>query len=335
MNKNKKNIILIFIILILALFIFYALGGFFNKTKAIADKVVIACYHSEPAALVYLAKQEGLFKENGIEAVIKDYQAGQFAMGALLSNQADIATVSDSTLVSNSFKHKGLKVFAVIAESRDRKLVVRRNQGIKEAKDLIGKTIRLVKKSADEYYLGKFLSLHDINFSQIKMVNSSPSQTAESLISAGAAAGIIRGSEICRVEKEIDDQAIVWGLETYNPFYFLLATKTKWINDNPECASKIIKALVEAERIITHDKNRLRAFFQEKFNYQNDCLDQAVARNLYYLYLPQALLFEFENQAFWRIKNNLTKSKKVPNYLNFIYPYALKVVDQQRVNVIR
>ncbi|MCF7870931.1 MAG: ABC transporter substrate-binding protein [Candidatus Omnitrophica bacterium] len=335
MSKNKKNIILIFIILILALFIFYALGGFFNKAKNTTDKVVIACYRGEPAALVYLAKQEGLFRDNGIEAVIKDYQAGQFAMNALLSHQADIAIVSDSTLVSNSFKHKDLKIFAVIAESRARKLVVRRGQGIEEAKDLIGKTIRLVKKSADEYYLGKFLSLHNINLSQINMVNSSPSQTADSLVSAAAAAGIIRGQEICRVEKAVSGQAIVWGLQTYNPFYFLLATKTKWLNDNPECASKIIKSLVEAERIITHDKGRLRTFFQEKFSYQNDCLKQAVARNSYYVYLPQALLFEFENQAFWRIKNNLTKSKKIPNYLNFIYPYALKVIDSQRVNVIR
>jgi NitT/TauT family transport system substrate-binding protein len=45
-------------------------------------------------------------------------------------------------------------------------------------------------------------------------------------------------------------------------------------------------------------------------------------------------LIAFEDQARWRIKNNLTDKKDVPNYLNFIYLDALEGVKPEAVTII-
>ncbi|MCF7887214.1 MAG: ABC transporter substrate-binding protein [Candidatus Omnitrophica bacterium] len=335
MLKVKKNIILLGITLIFFFISAYIIIGYLKKEDISLEKVTIACYRGEPAALIYLAKQEGLFRKNGIELTIKDCQAGKLAVDALVAAETDLAIASESTLVANSFQHRNLKVLTVVSEGKARKVVARKDQGVKNPSDLAGKRIALVEKSADEYYLGHFLSLYNLEFSEVKTVYLKPSQIVAELIAGTVDAGIIRDLSVCQKKKKIVENGVIWNLQTYNPFYFLLITKTKWVNDHPQCASSFMKALLQAENIITRDKNVLYSFFKNEFNYQDDCLRESLARNSYYIYLPQALLFECESQAFWRIKNKLTKEKRIPNYLNFIYPYALEVADSQRVDLIR
>ena len=51
--------------------------------------------------------------------------------------------------------------------------------------------------------------------------------------------------------------------------------------------------------------------------------------------LPQSLLFRLEDEARWRIKNNLTDNKEVPNYLDFIFTDALEQIKPGAVTIIR
>ncbi|MFO8053509.1 MAG: NrtA/SsuA/CpmA family ABC transporter substrate-binding protein [Candidatus Omnitrophota bacterium] len=334
MLKIKKYIVLSGITLLLFFISAYIITDGLKKNNIPKNKVTVACHRGESAALIYIAKQAGLFRKNGIEVTIKDYQAGKFATDSLIADNADIATASGSTLVSNSFRHRDLKVLTVISEGVTRKIAAREDHGIKEPADLADKTIALIKGSADEYYLKHFLSLYNLKFSDVKIIDLKPDQIISEFITGKVDAAIIRDSTASQKENEITDKGVVWDLQPYKPFYFLLITKTKWVNDHPRCASDFIKALLQAERIIAKDSKRLQRFFEKDLNYQGDYLKNSLEQNSYYVYLPQALLLEFENQAFWRI-NKSTKEKRIPNYLDFIYPYALEVADPQRVNLIR
>ncbi|MCF7870386.1 MAG: ABC transporter substrate-binding protein [Candidatus Omnitrophica bacterium] len=335
MLKVKKYIVLSGVMLVLFFISAYIIVNYLKKENVSKNRVTLACYRGGSAALIYIAKQAGLFEKNGIEVIIKNYPAGKYAADSLVADNADIAVASDSTFVANSFKYRDLKVLAVISEGITRKIIARKDHGIKEPTDLKGKRAALVKGSADEYYLRHFLPLYDLKFSDIKIVNLKPDQIISDFIAGKIDAGIIRGLNSCQKENEIINKGVVWDPQCHKPFYFLLIAKTKWIHDHPRSASDFIKALLQAEKIIAKDSNRLPIFFKKNLNYQDDCIKKALERSSYYVYLPQALLFEFENQAFWRIENQLTKEKKVPNYLNFIYPYALDAANPQRVNLIR
>jgi NitT/TauT family transport system substrate-binding protein len=335
MFKIKKYIVLSGITLVLFFISTYIIVDYLKKENFPKNRVTLACYRGDQTALIYLAKKVGLFEKNGIEVVIKDYSTGKYAADSLIAGNADIAVASGSTFVTNSFKYRDLKVLAVISEGMTRKIAAREDHGIREPTDLKGKRVALVKGSADEYYLRYFLSLYNLRFSDIKIINLKPDQIISEFISGEIDAGIIRDLNSCQKEKKLANKGVIWNLQLHKPFYFLLITKTKWVHDHPRCASDFLKALLQAEKVIAKDNNRLPLFFEKNLNYPNDCIKRALEHNSYYIYLPQALLLEFENQAFWRIENQLTKEKKVPNYLDFIYPYALEVADPQRVNLIR
>ncbi len=253
----------------------------------------------------------------------------------MVSGQADIATASDSVLVSNSFRHRDLKALAVISEGKTNKLVARKDHRINGISDLAGKRVGLVKKSSSEYSFSQFLSLNDINFSDVEIIDLAPSQIVSAIIAGKINAGVVHRPDLKKITEKITGKVIIWNLQDYDPFYFLLITKAKWVNDHPTCAVKFVKALVEAEKSIREDNKQLTILFKKLFNYSGQYLEPALNQNLYYIYLPQALLFEFESQAFWQMKNELIEAKEIPNYLDFIYPYALEVVDSQRVNLIR
>ena len=53
------------------------------------------------------------------------------------------------------------------------------------------------------------------------------------------------------------------------------------------------------------------------------------------LSLDQALILAMGDEARWMIKNNLTKEKQVPDFMNYIYVDGLKAVRPEAVNIIR
>jgi hypothetical protein len=54
----------------------------------------------------------------------------------------------------------------------------------------------------------------------------------------------------------------------------------------------------------------------------------------YELALDQNLLLTMEDEARWLIQNRLTDRTQVPNYLDYIYPEALREVNPKAVRMI-
>jgi len=59
------------------------------------------------------------------------------------------------------------------------------------------------------------------------------------------------------------------------------------------------------------------------------------SENQFSLSLDQSLVTAMEDEARWMIKNNLTKEKQVPDFLNYIYVDGLKAVKPEAVNIIQ
>ena len=55
---------------------------------------------------------------------------------------------------------------------------------------------------------------------------------------------------------------------------------------------------------------------------------------IFRLSLSQYLIITLENEARWYIRGKLTEATEVPNYLDYIYPDALKVVKPEAITII-
>jgi NitT/TauT family transport system substrate-binding protein len=70
-------------------------------------------------------------------------------------------------------------------------------------------------------------------------------------------------------------------------------------------------------------------------NFDDAYLEIIWQRYQFSLSLDQSFITAMEDEARWMIKNNLTKEKNVPNFLDYIHEDALKAVKPEAVNIIR
>lgn len=336
MLKKFRYIILPLSVLFLISFFFYYRARLIEQKKPLLrDKVTIAAYSGDSALLVYLAKQKGFFKDYGIDVQIKDYEAGVLALRSLTKGEADLATASEAAFVSGSFKQPGLRILSVISEGKINKLIAWKNRGIEEVGDLFGRRIATTKGSTGEYYLARFLGAHYLDLDAVELIDLAPSQIVDFFAKGKVDAAFSWEPNIYTMLKASGEKAMVWDAQEYNYFYFLLLTRQDWINQNPELAQRLLKALIKAEEILIRDDNILARVLQDNFDYSDQYLQNILGCHRYYVYLPQSLLLELEHQTAWQIEKKIVTAESVPNYLGFIYPYALEAIDPLRVTVIR
>jgi len=91
----------------------------------------------------------------------------------------------------------------------------------------------------------------------------------------------------------------------------------------------------EAEGYIKVNSEEAKEFARNRFDYESDYMDYSWPRQEFAVMLPQAMLILFEDQARWRIGNNLTEATEVPNYLDYVYLDALEKVKPEAIRIIR
>jgi len=320
--------------------IILAVGGYFwlsqekpEKYTGPVEKITLAAYAGETGALVYVAEDQGFFKENGLEVTIKDYESGKAAADALIVGEADIATSADFVFVSSSFDHADLRVFATVATAEVKELVARKDKGITTIDDLIGKKIGVTKKSGGEFALGRFLIFNLLSYEDVELADLKPNEIVEAVLNGDIDAGFTWDPNVYNIKKELGDNAISWP--GGQAFYFVLLTKEDWIKNNPAAAERFIKSILEAEDYIKDNSGEAKEFVKNRFNYKSDYMNYSWPKQEFAVCLDQAMLITFEDQARWRIKQGLTDATEVPNYLYYIYMDALEKVKPEAVKIIR
>jgi len=332
LKKSSILYILITIIIILFLFIFIY-NHKVSTTKDYLD-ITIAAYEGDSAALIYITKDQGFFKDFELNVTINDYEAGKLATDALLAGKADIATATDSVFVSNSFKHP-IRTIGTVALAYTNRLIARKDFGINSINDIKGKKIAVTRKSTGEYYLGRFLTYHNLSWADIELVDLPPSEIVKAVLEGKVAAAFSWDPYIYRIEKELSSNAISWQGQSGQAFNFILISKKIWLNKNQGKAQKLLKALIKGENYIKNNPEKMKEYMEKRFDLSKEFVDDTFARHSYVVVLPQEMIISFEDQAMWRIENKLTDVKNVPNYLDYIYTKTLKEIDPKKITIIK
>ena len=336
---EKKSRIWIWVLVVVVV-IGLAVGGYFwlsqeqpPKYSGPVEKITVAAAEYLTGDLVYVAEDQGFFEKNGLDVTIKDCGSGKACADLLLTDKADIATSADNVLVSNSFEHTDLRVMGTVATKQIKELVARKDKAITTVNDLIGKKIGVKKKSGAEFQLGVFLTFNGLSVQDVELVDLKPSEMMDAIINGDVDAVFVWDPYLYNIKKELGDNEVDWpGGED---FYFVLLAKKDWTENNPAAAERFMKSLVEAEDYIKDNSEESKEFAKNRFDYESDYMDYSWPKQKFAVILEQAMLITFEDQARWRIDNNLTDKTQVPNYLNYIYPDALEEVKPEAVTIIR
>ncbi len=237
MTKTLKSSLIILV----SLSLFSACTQEQSQDKSSTGKITFAAHSGDVGSLVYVAEEQGYFRDSGLDVTFKSYEAGKLATDALLTGKADISVGSDFVFASNSFDNPDLRIFGTISVAQDCKLIARKDHGINKPEDLKGKKIGITKKSSGEFYLGRFLTFLNLSITDVEIFDLKPSEIIEAITKGDIDAALTWEPYIYNIRKKLGENVIIWPGQSGQDFYFLLITKKDWLKSHTLEVERLLK----------------------------------------------------------------------------------------------
>jgi len=288
------------------------------------------------ASLVHIAEEKGYFLEEGIDVEIKGYLTGKAALAATFSGEVDMATVADTPIASNSFERNDFAVFLTIVDSAQHsKALARRDRGISDPQDLIGKKVATTIGTTAHFFMSVFFTLNGIDVSDVEIIDMKPGELSEAIVNGDVDAICVWEPNALNAAKSLGDNAIILPSDVGYQATFNLATMNDYIENNPELIRNVIKALVKAEEFANNNREESIDIIASRLETNREDIDKLWDGYRFKISLSQSLILTLEDVARWSMQNNLTDETEIPNYLDYIYMDALEEIKPEAITIIR
>jgi ABC-type nitrate/sulfonate/bicarbonate transport system substrate-binding protein len=331
----RLKMILVGVLLIVAVGLIIILGVKRNASTAPASpqKVNFGIHRGPHSSLIYLAIDQGFFRKNGIDATIREYEAGRLAVDALLAGDVDISTAPEYVHVSKSFANRDLRILATISTADDQEIIARRDRGIKDARDLKGKKIAAGREGVSRFFLETFLTSNDVPVNSIVSVNLLPSQMGEAIASGRVDAVSTFPPHTRLIKSTLGANAISWPSQNGQSYYFLLDAKESFIQSHQDLIEHILRSLIEAERYLKEDAAGARKMIEKRLNMSPEMLSSIWPQYQFRVRIDQDLIILMEDEAWWLINNKLSGGAGLPDFFRQIYLDGLVKVKPDAAGV--
>jgi NitT/TauT family transport system substrate-binding protein len=291
---------------------------------------------TELNALFYVAEAQKLFAGSGLQITLKEnYDSGASAAAGMLNGEADIALAAEFPIVRQVFNKKDITSFGTVAKYENTYIIWRTDSGIKTIQDLKGKKVGVTVKTISEFYLGRTLDLNGMNIQQVTLIDTRAPDSEKAIAGREVDAVATWEPWVAKISQRMGKEVITMPLQGGQYAYWNLVSTSGWINSHPNLIKRLIKSLVQAETYLASHQSEAKAIVRKRMNFDDAYLEIIWQRYQFSLSLDQSFITAMEDEARWMIKNNLTKEKNVPNFLDYIHEDALKAVKPEAVNIIR
>jgi len=170
----KKSIIIAIFIFALTIVGFLFISQQKGNFSGTPEEITLGAPALETNALVYVAEDQGYFKKNGLNVTLKKYDSGGAAVPGLLKNETDLAIASEFVMVNAIFHKDDIRALGSIDKFENMFIIARKNRGIESVRDLKNRTIGVPEGTIADFYLGRYLNLHNMKLSDVTFVNIRP-----------------------------------------------------------------------------------------------------------------------------------------------------------------
>lgn len=196
-----------------------------------------------------IAKENGLFARQGIDASLFNFAYGIDTVNALLIDRADTALAADYALINSLGKGDNVVVSVLTRttpKSAENTLLFVRND-IQKPADLVGRKLGVARGTVYEYVWFKYLETHGVDPKKVTFVPySSLDEAAVSLKKGDMDAVWLGGGQTARF-KTFTEVKVLGNVSTSGTnisSYLLL--KRSFVEANPDVVSRLLLALQQA-----------------------------------------------------------------------------------------
>jgi sulfonate transport system substrate-binding protein len=318
--------------------ILFTLGVFFglSLTAHAGERVVIGISSALTSTLNIIAQQQNYFSQQGVDAEIRVIASGSKAVAMMLNDEIDISESAIFALVSSSFSRRDFRIYTQTSISgNDNMIVARKDKGIRKITDLKGKRVGALKGAFPQYVLDLMLLNAGVDSKNIRLVLEDNARLTQMLLSGEIDAACMHGGWIDKASANLKDNTVLFHDEKLVRVTVVHAGKTRTFERSPELFSQILKAYIKAEEYVKKNPDAALKTVVEYLKLDMGNAQKVWKPKMVHVALEQSLIKDMENMAQWQIDTGMSKSPKVPNYLDFIHFKNLMEVDPKRVTITR
>jgi NitT/TauT family transport system substrate-binding protein len=285
--------------------------------------------------LVFVAHANGYFANEGVNVTLQPYTTGKVALDVALEGRADLATAADIPIMFAVTKGHPLSIVATIATvEKDPGVIGRKDKGVLTLASLNGKRIGVTLGTSGHFVLDAFLIRQKLSADDVTLRDLQPQELAEALLKGDVDAVATWEPYLGVLRTQLGTNGMVFYSEGIYELPFNIVGTREYVVSRPETVKKLLRALVRAERFCQDAPDAARQIIAGAISERLENLQEVWPTYRFNVALTQSLLLALEDQTRWAIKNQLTASPDMPNYLNSLYLDGLKAVKPESVTVI-
>ncbi|MGE5602257.1 MAG: ABC transporter substrate-binding protein [Nitrososphaerales archaeon] len=288
----------------------------------------------EQSALIYLATDQGLFAQQGLNVVVQDYATGPAALDALLAGKVDLAGTAEYPVVRGLLAGEPLGVVATSDKFENDYLVARPDRGITTPAGLRGKRVGLMRGAIVEFYLARLLELQGIPAEDVTVVDLKVDRLVPAL-AAGEVDAIATWQPYVGQAQAAVSGAAVLPVQSDQPAFGLLVARRPWLEEHGGRLTRFLKALHLAEELAIGHPEEAQAVVRRRLGYDAGYVAGVWPQHQFGLSLDQPLVIAMKDEAQWMIRNGLTPAASLPDFSAYIDAAALEAVKPGSVTLVR
>jgi len=288
----------------------------------------------EYSGLIFIASDQGFFAGNGLNVTLLNYVSTVASIKGMEKNDTDIALVPEYSIVTEAFNKEDISVIGNIDKYQSVFLICRKDKGVNDFSDLKGRSIGATRSTIGEFYLGRFLDLHDMHMGDVTLVDMPTSQYVQAFTNGSVDAVVVVYKYLDQSKERLGTNLTAWPIQSSQEGYVVLACRNDWAASHPETINKFLRSMIQAEEYAITHPDEAKAIIQKWMNYTDATMDAIWPDHQYSLTLDQSLILAMEDEGRWMIRNNLTSEKTIPDFRKYLYTEGLEVVRPESVNVI-
>jgi NitT/TauT family transport system substrate-binding protein len=194
---------------------------------------------------LYIARDKGFFKENGVDVDLIVMEDPKQRFPALMADQIQMIASTVDTALLYMKTPDDFKYLVAIDDSKGGDGIVA-NKDVKDVADLKGKSVAVSEGSVSEFYLNVLLQRAGLKESDLNIVNMTASDAGTAFVSKQVDAAVTWEPWLSRGKATDHGHLLVDSSTTPGLITDAIIVKTSWLADHKKEAAAVVKSWNEA-----------------------------------------------------------------------------------------
>jgi ABC-type nitrate/sulfonate/bicarbonate transport system substrate-binding protein len=306
-----------------------------QNPPAAAKKANFAMTRYPGSAALYVARDKGFFRDEGVDPTFTVYPSGVLALAAVIDGSADFATCAETPIARAALDGKPLAVVATLARvQRSNLIVARRDKGVASAGDLKGKRVGLAKSSAADFLLHIYLIASGIDPKGVEVVYMKPDEVVGALTSGRVEAVCTWPPYTTKLISELGDGAVVLDSPGLYTLKWNVSVRRDLTSRDPDLIVRFLRAVAKADDYIAEHPDEARSITAKAVGVDTTTIKAMWNDYRMSVMLDQSLLLSLEDEARWMRASESTRQPGIPNFLEYVYTGGLRAVRPANVRIV-